>query len=121
MKSFTFLLIVLVGFLILHSILKTSTIEGLEEKTEGSCSPDKADLTYKNAATTEQQQTEIKNFQDDMKAQLKELEDKVNAFNAGIAINKVGIASNTALIKSSVGKVQDASAAKEKELDKLSV
>ena len=119
MKSFTFLLIVLVGFLILRSLFKSSIIEGLEGQED--CPPDKADLTYKNTATIQQQQTKISDFQDDIKTELQALTDKINMFNIGIITNEQKIAANTALIKSSVGKIQDASSAKEKELDKLSV
>ena len=78
-------------------------IEGL-----ANCNQNQHDLTYKNTATVEQQQTELKDFKKNMEARLSALQTQVKGFNTQIAKNKKDVAKNATTIKSTVKDVNDA-------------
>ena len=110
--TLTLILIFFMMYLIIQHFINTD-IEGL-----ANCNQDQHDLTYKNTATVEQQQTEINDFKENMKARLSELQTQVKGFNTQIAKNKKDVAKNATTIKSTVSDVNDAKNQKAKELDK---
>jgi len=99
-------------YLIIQHFINTD-IEGL-----ANCNQDQHDLTYKNTATVEQQQTELNDFKKNMKVRLSELQTQVKGFNTQIAKNKKDVVKNATTIKSTVKDVNDAKNKKAKELDK---
>ena len=106
------ILIFLMMYLIIQHFINTD-IEGL-----ANCNPDQHDLTYKNTATVEQQQTEIDDFKKNMETRLSALQTQIKGFNTQIAKNKKDVAKNATTIKSTVSNVNDAKNQKAKELDK---
>ena len=107
----TLILIFFMMYLIIQHFI--TDIEGL-----ANCNQDQHDLTYKNTATVEQQQTEINDFKKNMKARLSALQTQVKGFNTQITKNKKDVAKNATTIKSTVKDVNDAKNKKAKELDK---
>lgn len=112
MKTLIFLIIFFVMYLIVQHFMNY-TIEGLDN-----CSSDQHDLTYKNTATIDQQQTEIDDFKKNIKEQLNSLKTKVLGFNTQISKNAKNIASNAKKIKSTVQDINTAKEKKEAELNK---
>ena len=112
MKTFIFIIIFLMMYLIIQHFIGHSQ-EGL-----ANCSSDQHDLTYKNTATVEQQQTEIDDFKKNMETRLSALQTQVKGFNTQIAKNKKDVAKNATTIKSTVKDVNDAKNQKAKELNK---
>ena len=110
--TLTLILIFFMMYLIIQHFINTD-IEGL-----ANCNQDQHDLTYKNTATVEQQQTELNDFKKNMKARLSELQTQVKGFNTQITKNKKDVAKNATTIKSTVKDVNDAKNKKAKELDK---
>jgi len=109
--TLTLILIFLMMYLIIQHFI--TDIEGL-----ANCNPDQHDLTYKNTATVEQQQTEIDDFKKNMETRLAALQTQIKGFNTQIAKNKKDVAKNATTIKSTVSDVNDAKNQKAKELDK---
>ena len=109
--TLTLILIFFMMYLIIQHFI--TDIEGL-----ANCNQDQHDLTYKNTATVEQQQTELNDFKKNMKARLSELQTQVKGFNTQITKNKKDVAKNATTIKSTVSDINDAKNQKEKELDK---
>jgi len=108
------ILIFFMMYLIIQHFIHTD-IEGL-----ANCNQDQHDLTYKNTATVEQQQTEIDDFKKNMETRLSALQTQVKGFNTQIAKNKKDVAKNATTIKSTVQDVNAAKNQKAKELDKAS-
>jgi len=113
MINFILILIFIMMYLIIQHFINID-IEGL-----ANCNQDQHDLTYKNTATVEQQQTEIDDFKKNMEARLSALQTQVKGFNTQIAKNKKDVATNATTIKSTVSDVNDAKNRKAKELDKI--
>ena len=111
MINFILILIFTMMYLIIQHFI--TDIEGL-----ANCNPDQHDLTYKNTATVEQQQTEINDFKKNMERRLSALQTQIKGFNTQIAKNKKDVAKNATTIKSTVSDVNDAKNQKAKELDK---
>lgn len=109
--TLTLILIFFMMYLIIQHFI--TDIEGL-----ANCNQDQHDLTYKNTATVEQQQTEINDFKKNMKARLSELQTQVKGFNTQIVKNKKDVTKNATVIKSTVSDINDAKNKKAKELDK---
>jgi len=101
-------------YLIIQHFIGTSIIEGA-----ANCNSDQHDLTYKNTATIEQQQTEINDFKKSMESRLKALQTKVTGFNTAISKNKTNVAKNATTIKSTVKDINDAKNQKAKELNNV--
>jgi len=114
MINFILILIFIMMYLIIQHFIHTD-IEGL-----ANCNQDQHDLTYKNTATVEQQQTEIDDFKKNMETRLSALQTQVKGFNTQIAKNKKDVAKNATTIKSTVQDVNAAKNQKAKELDKAS-
>jgi len=112
MKTLIFVIIFFMMYLIIEHFFMTNK-EGL-----ANCNTAQHDLTYKNTATIQQQQTEIDDFKSNMESQLNSLQSRVKGFNAQISKNSKGIASNATKIKSTVKDVNDAKKQKAKELNK---
>ncbi len=112
MKTSIFIIIFFMMYLIIEHFFMTNK-EGL-----ANCNTAQHDLTYKNTATIQQQQTEIDDFKSNMESQLNSLQSRVKGFNAQISKNSKGIASNATKIKSTVRDVNDAKKQKAKELNK---
>lgn len=112
--TLTLILIFIMMCLIIQHFINTN-VEGL-----ANCNQNQHDLTYKNTATVEQQQTELKDFKKNMEARLSALQTQVKGFNTQIAKNKKDVAKNATTIKSTVKDVNDAKNQKAKELDKIS-
>ncbi len=112
MKTLIFVIIFFMMYLIIEHFFMTNK-EGL-----ANCNTAQHDLTYKNTATIQQQQTEIDDFKSNMESQLNSLQSRVKGFNAQISKNSKGIASNATKIKSTVRDVNDAKKQKAKELNK---
>ena len=110
--TLTLILIFFMMYLIIQHFINTD-IEGL-----ANCNQDQHDLTYKNTATVEQQQTEINDFKKNMETRLAALQTQIKGFNTQIAKNKKDVAKNATTIKSTVSDVNDAKNQKAKELDK---
>ncbi len=112
MKTLIFVIIFFMMYLIIKHFFMTNK-EGL-----ANCNTAQHDLTYKNTATIQQQQTEIDDFKSNMESQLNSLQSRVKGFNSQISKNAKGIASNATKIKSTVKDVNDAKKRKAKELNK---
>ena len=112
MKTLIFVIIFFMMYLIIEHFFMTNK-EGL-----ANCNTAQHDLTYKNTATIQQQQTEIDDFKSNMESQLNSLQSQVKGFNAQISKNAKGIASNATKIKSTVKDVNEAKKRKAKELNK---
>jgi len=112
MKTLIFVIIFFMMYCIIEHFFMTNK-EGL-----ANCNTAQHDLTYKNTATIQQQQTEIDDFKSNMESQLNSLQSRVKGFNAQISKNSKGIASNATNIKSTVKDVNAAKKQKAKELNK---
>ena len=110
MTLILFLIFFIMCLIIQHFI---TDIEGLSNCT------DQHDLTYKNTATVQQQQTEIDDFKNNMESQLNSLQSRVKGFNTQISKNTTGIADNATKLKSTVKDVNNAKKQKAKELNKV--
>jgi len=108
-------LILIIIFLMMYLIIQhfTTTVEGL-----ANCNQDQHDLTYKNTAAIEQQQTELNDLKKNMESRLKTLRSEVKGFNTHISKNKKDVATNATAIKSSVKNIKNAANQKSKKLDK---
>jgi uncharacterized protein YlxW (UPF0749 family) len=100
-------------YLLIQHFTNPGILEGL-----ASCKQDQHDLTYKNTAAIEQQQSELSDLKKNMKSRLASLKTEVKGFNTQISKNKTDVATNATAIKSSVKKVQSAAHNKGKALDK---
>ena len=112
MKTFIFIIIFLMMYLIIQHFLSYSQ-EGL-----ANCNPDQHDLTYQNTATIQQQQTEMNNFKSSMESSLNDLKSQVLGFNTEISKNTTNIAANAKKIKSTVQDIQAAKKQKQAALNK---
>ena len=112
--TLTLILIFIMMYLIIQHFINID-VEGL-----ANCNQNQHDLTYKNTATVEQQQTELKDFKKNMETRLSALQTQVKGFNTQIAKNKKDVAKNATTIKSTVKDVNDAKNQKAKELNKIS-
>jgi len=110
MTLILFLIFFIMCLIIQHFI---TDIEGLSNCT------DQHDLTYKNTATVQQQQTEIDDFKKKMETRLSSLQTQIKGFNSQIVKNKKEVAKNATTIKSTVSDINDAKNQKAKELDKV--
>jgi len=113
MKTLIFIIIFFMMYLIIQHIVETEVLEGLDN-----CSQEQHDLTYKNTATIEQQQTEINDFKKKLQERLRSLQTEVTGFNTSISKNKTDITTNATAIKSSVQTIHDAAKNKQAQLDK---
>ena len=114
MKVLVICIIFFMLYLFWNHIFRTNVlVEGLEV-----CDENKNDLTFKNTASIEQQQAELKDFEEDMEGQLKALESKVKGFSTSITKNQKNIALNAKNLKSSMNDLKKAAQAKQAELDK---
>ena len=111
MTLILFLIFFIMCLIIQHFI---TDIEGLSN-----CNPDQHDLTYKNTAAIEQQQSEIEDFKKNMQSRLTTLQTQVKGFNTQISKNKKEVATNATTIKSTVKAVNAAKNKKAAELDKV--
>ena len=75
MKTLIFVIIFFMMYLIIKHFFMTNK-EGL-----ANCNTAQHDLTYKNTATIQQQQTEIDDFKSNMESQLNSLQSRVKGFN----------------------------------------
>ncbi len=112
MKTTIFIIIFFMMYLIINHFLSIS-IEGL-----ANCNNDQHDLTYKNTATIQQQQSEINDFKSNMQSKIAQLQTQVSGFNAQMTKNAASIATNAKQIKSTVQDIMAAKKQKEKELNK---
>ena len=110
--TLTLILIFFMMYLIIQHFINTD-IEGL-----ANCNQDQHDLTYKNTATVEQQQTELNDFKKNMKVRLSELQTQVKGFNTQIVKNKKDVTKNATVIKSTVSDINDAKNKTAEQLDK---
>ena len=113
MKTFILILIFFIMYLLIQHFIN-------ENIYEGACNKDQDTLTFKTAATIEQQQKEIDHFKKSMKGSLSSLKKKVVGFNTRINKNKKDIAANAALIKKTVKAVNAAAIAQEAKLEAAS-
>ena len=112
MKTLIFVVIFFMMYLLIQHFMYV-TKEGL-----ANCSNDQHDLTYKNTATIQQQQTEIDDFKKDMQSQLTTLKTQVQGFNTQMTKNANSIAANAKKIKSTVQDIQAAKKQKQAALNK---
>jgi len=113
MTTLILILIFFMMYLIIQHFINTN-VEGL-----ANCNQDQHDLTYKNTAAIEQQQSEIEDFKKNMQSRLTTLQTQVKGFNTQISKNKKEVATNATTIKSTVKAVNAAKNKKAAELDKV--
>ena len=96
-----------------HFYQPNKTMEGLEV-----CNKTQDDLTFKNTASIEQQQSELKDLEEEINRHLKTLQTKVTGFQRSISKNNKNIALNAKNLKSSMNDIKNAAQAQQAQLDK---
>ena len=114
MKLLIICIIFFILYLFIYNFLNYfKIIEGLE-----TCDKNKNDLTFKNTASIEQQQIQLKDFEEEIEQQLNTLKNKVIGFQSNISKNKKNIALNAKNLKSALSNIKNAAQSKQAQLNK---
>lgn len=120
MISLIYFLITFFLSLIILYIIRSSTIEGLEN---ADCSTEEKkhnSRVYKNSGIIEQQQKNIDDFKSSIEEEITNLSKKVTGFQKSITKNDKDIKTNEIKIKAVAAKAMTAAKSKQKQMDKLS-
>ena len=114
-----FLLIVLMVGLVLNHLFTQKIGENFDNGViQVDINSDQNNLVYQNAGEIKQQEKTITDFQAAIDNEIKDLTDRVTAFQKIILTNKTNIGKNATAIRSSTREIKTAAQAKQAKLDK---